>query len=58
VNGDLNANKDSHSQGDPYHGEEGSSLMIAQMTESNVSEEMKEDHKIIMSNVKAQMANE
>jgi hypothetical protein len=46
VNGRLNAHEDSDSQGDPYQGEEGPSLMIAKMTEGNIFEKMKEDHKI------------
>jgi hypothetical protein len=45
VNGGLDTDKDGDSQGDPYHGEERPTFMIAKMTESNVFEEVKEDHK-------------
>jgi hypothetical protein len=40
MNGGLNADEDGDSESNPDHGEEGSSLMVAKMTESNVSEEV------------------
>jgi hypothetical protein len=44
VDGRLDTDEDSHSQGDSYHGKKGSSFMVTEMAKGDVFEEVKEDH--------------
>jgi hypothetical protein len=44
VNGHLDADKDTHSKGNPYNREEGPSFMVAKVAEGDVFKEVKEDH--------------
>ena len=46
MNGRLDTDEDSHSQGDADHGKKGSSLVVTEMTERDGFEEMGQDHKI------------
>jgi hypothetical protein len=56
VNGRLDADENSDSQGDPYHRKKGSPFMVAKVAERDVLEKMKEEHgKIQMSKCKCQM---
>jgi hypothetical protein len=41
VNGRLDTDEDTHSQGDSYYGKNGSSFMVAEMAEGDVFEEVK-----------------
>jgi hypothetical protein len=53
VNGCLNTDKNAYSQGDSYNGKKGSPFVVIEMAKGDVSKEVKEDHKLKMSNVKA-----
>jgi hypothetical protein len=64
VNSHLDADKNTHSQGDSYNGKNGSPFMKTKVAEGDVLEEVEEDHKLKIpacgrqANVKPHMSNE
>jgi hypothetical protein len=57
VNGQLNADKNTHSKGNSYDRENGSSFMKTKMAEGNIFEEVEEDHKLKIPAAGRQMSN-